>query len=72
MERLQLVQKRVKRYDASLAGTYNLTGPREEIQEQLTKNITKLEKLKAVFAKLRDENPKFGNFFDHLFAFCSE
>jgi hypothetical protein len=72
LERLQMVQKRVKRYDAALAGTYNPSGPREEIHEQLTKSITKVEKFKAVFAKLRDENPKYEHFFDHLLAFCNE
>jgi chromosome segregation ATPase len=71
-ERLQMLQKRVKRYDAALQGTYNLSGSAEEIAESQTKAIARAERLKAVFAKLRDENPKYEQFFDHLLAFCNE
>ena len=68
-----MLQKRVKRYDAALQGTYNVSGStRDEVVDSLTRAIARCEKLKAVFSKLRDDNPKYEQFFDHLLAFCNE
>jgi hypothetical protein len=72
MERVQMLQKRAKRYDSALQGGYNPSGQREEILDSLTKSIARSEKLKSVFGKLRDDNPKYEQFFDQLLAFCNE
>jgi hypothetical protein len=72
MERVQMLQKRAKRYDSALQGAYHASGSRDEVTENLTKSIARSEKLKSVFAKLRDDNPKYELFFDQLLVFCNE
>lgn len=72
VERLQMLQKRVKRYDAALQDSYNVSGARDELAGSLEKSILRAARLKSVFEKLRDNNPKYEQFFDHLLAFCNE
>eukprot|EP00455_Lapot_gusevi_P048339 TRINITY_DN6659_c0_g3_i1.p1 TRINITY_DN6659_c0_g3~~TRINITY_DN6659_c0_g3_i1.p1 ORF type:complete len:906 (-),score=334.81 TRINITY_DN6659_c0_g3_i1:228-2891(-) len=72
LERLQMLQKRIRRYEAAIGGQYHPSGGRDEVVANFNSQLSKIEKLKAVLARLRDDNPKYEHFFDQLLAFCSE
>ena len=72
IERLQMLQKRVKRFEACSTGQQLASGSLEEINASLYKGQARTEKLRAVFSKLAEDNPKYNHFFDQLLAYCNE